>query len=205
METAKAAKIAYDWGWHARAIISLAGTAHLDDLVMRFPTPHALDITQRASEHALDRAWVFAVARQESAFMPDARSPKGALGLMQIMPATGKEIASKLNASGFKTRDLLEANLNLRFGVWYLRDLLDRMRGHRVLAIASYNAGPHRTRRWLPEPGTLAANIWVETVPFRETRRYLRRVLAYTAIYEMLLGDPSTRLSVRLLPVPSEL
>ena len=177
LDTAKAAKIAHDWGWHARAIISLAGTSHLDDLVLRFPTPHQLDVTQRASDYGLDRAWVFAVARQESAFMPDARSPKGALGLMQIMPATGKEIASKLNTTGFKTRDLLNSNLNLRFGSWYLHDLMNRMQDHRVLVIASYNAGPHRTRRWLPEKGTLAADIWVETVPFRETRRYLRRVL----------------------------
>ena len=137
--------------------------------------------------------------------MPDARSPKGALGLMQIMPATGKNIAAKLKQPGFKTRDLLDSAINLRFGSWYLRDLLNRMRGHRVLAIASYNAGPHRARRWLPASGELDGDIWVETVPFRETRRYLRRVLAYTVIYEMMLGDPLTRISVWLAPVPSKL
>ena len=174
LEAAKAAQLAHDWGWHARAIITLAGTEHLDDLGLRFPTPHQVDVTGRASDYALDRAWVFAVARQESAFMPDARSPKGALGLMQIMPATGKDIASKLKKPGFKTRDLLDSATNLRFGSWYLRDLLNRMRHHRVLAIASYNAGPHRTRRWLPADGALDADIWIETVPFRETRRYLR-------------------------------
>ena len=205
LEAAKAAQLAHDWGWHARAIITLAGTEHLDDLGLRFPTPHQVDVTGRASDYALDRAWVFAVARQESAFMPDARSPKGALGLMQIMPATGKDIASKLKKPGFKTRDLLDSATNLRFGSWYLRDLLNRMRDHRVLAIASYNAGPHRTRRWLPADGALDADIWIETVPFRETRRYLRRVLAYTVIYEMMLDDPSTRISVRLAPVPSKL
>ena len=177
LEAAKAAQLAHDWGWHARAIITLAGTEHLDDLGLRFPTPHQVDVTDRAGDYALDRAWVFAVARQESAFMPDARSPKGALGLMQIMPATGKNIAAKLKQPGFKTRDLLDSAINLRFGSWYLRDLLNRMRGHRVLAIASYNAGPHRARRWLPASGELDGDIWVETVPFRETRRYLRRYL----------------------------
>ena len=205
LKVAKAAKIAHDWGWHARAIITVAATPHLDDLELRFPTPHDIDVTQPANDYALDRAWVYAVARQESAFMPDARSAKGALGLMQIMPATGKDIAKKLDATKFKTRDLLDSDTNLRFGSWYLRDLMNRMQGHRVLAIASYNAGPHRARRWLPDGGALDADIWVETVPFRETRSYLRRVLAYTVIYEMLLGDPSTRLSVRLPPVPSEL
>ena len=187
------------------AIITLAGSTHLDDLKVRFPTPHERKVTQKANDYALDRAWVFAVARQESAFMPDARSPKGALGLMQIMPSTGREIAAKLNTNDFNTKDLLDAEINLRFGAWYLGDLMSRMQGHRVLAIASYNAGPHRARRWLPRSESLDADIWIETVPFRETRRYLRRVLAYTAVYEMLLGDLSTRISDQLQPVPTTL
>ena len=204
-QAAMAAKIAQHWGWHARAILTIAATPYYDDLVLRFPTPHQFHVSRRATDYGLDRAWVFAVARQESAFMPDARSSKGALGLMQIMPATANEIAKKLKVVGFNTRNLLNSDTNIRFGSWYLGDLLKRANRHLVLAIASYNAGPHRTRRWLPDGGELDADIWIETIPFRETRRYIRRVLAYTAIYEMLLGDRLTRLSAKLAPVPSAL
>ena len=204
-DTAIAAKIAQRWGWHARAILTVATTSRRNDLALRFPTPHRSVVIRWADDNGLEPAWVFAIARQESAFMPDARSAQGALGLMQIMPSTGKDIAKKLNTAGFRTRLLLNSDTNFRFGSWYLRHLMNQMGDHEVLTIASYNAGPNRTRRWLPDSGVLDADVWVETVPFRETRRYLRRVLAYTVIYKMLLGDPLTRMSARLLPVPSSL
>jgi len=197
------AVIADAWGWHGRAIITVASTKYLNDLALRFPTPFTEHFQARAEEFALDPAWVFAVARQESAFMADARSPAGALGLMQIMPATGKDIATKLKATGFRTAKLLQPSLNVRFGTWYLRHLLNRIGDNPVLATAGYNAGPHRVDRWLPKKGELATDIWIETIPFRETRKYVRRILAYTVIYQFNLGRPSVRLSDRFTAVKS--
>jgi soluble lytic murein transglycosylase len=197
------AVIADAWGWHGRAIITVASTPYLNDLALRFPMPFATHFQAQADANQVDAAWVFAVARQESAFMPDARSPAGALGLMQIMPATGKHIAAKIGDNTFKTRKLLEPDLNVRFGSWYLRHLLGRSGGDPILATAGYNAGPHRVDRWLPKGGELAADIWIETIPFRETRKYVRRVLAYTAIYEFNLGRPGKRLSERFSVVKS--
>ncbi len=201
-EKAHAAQLAHSLGWHGRAIITVASTPYLDDLELRFPLAYRDYITKQATAAALNPAWVFAVVRQESAFMPDARSPVGALGLMQIMPQTGKTIARSLNIPLRTSRQLLEPSTSIRFGSQYLRTLLDEFGGHPALATAAYNAGPHRVERWVPSTITMPGDIWVETVPFGETREYVRRVFAYTVIYEQRLGIRVKRLSDRLLPVP---
>lgn len=195
---AKTAKLAHQWGWHARAIITVAQSLSFDDLELRFPLPFESKVSTQAKIQGLERAWIYAIARQESAFMPDARSPKGALGLMQIMPGTGRHIAKALNAKQFTTRQLLDPDVSLRFGSSYLRTLLAKLDGNPILATAAYNAGPHRIEHWLPEGRALSADLWIETVPFRETRSYLRRVFAYTVVYQMRLGEEPTRLSDRL-------
>ncbi len=197
----QAAAVAHRWGWHGRAIITVARTPRRDDLALRFPAPYLGIVTHEAQARDLDRAWVFAIARQESAFMPDARSPKGALGLMQILPSTGLHIAHSLNVHKFKSRVLLDADTNIRFGSYYLRRLLDRMNGNPILATAAYNAGPNRIRDWLPAEGALPADLWIDTVPYAETRGYIRRVFSYTAVYEMRLGEPAIRLSDRFSPI----
>jgi soluble lytic murein transglycosylase len=201
-DKARVAQYAHDLGWHGRAIITVASTPYLDDLELRFPLAYKEYITKQASTAALDPAWVFAVVRQESAFMPDARSPVGALGLMQIMPQTGKTIARSLNTPKPSSTQLLEPSTSIRFGSHYLRTLLDRFGGHPALATAAYNAGPHRVERWVPSSMVMPGDIWIETVPFGETREYVRRVFAYMIIYERRLGERKQRLSDRLLPVP---
>ena len=197
-QQAALAVIAHGWDWHGRAIVTVAKAKQWNDLDLRFPTPHAALFETQASSQRLDTAWVYAVARQESAFMADARSPAGALGLMQIMPATGKQIAGQLKAPGFRTNKLLDPDVNVRFGAWYLRHLLGRVGENPVLVTAGYNAGPHRVDRWLPDGHDMPADIWVDTIPFSETRKYVRRVLAYTVIYERNLGHSGTRLSDRM-------
>jgi soluble lytic murein transglycosylase len=130
-----------------------------------------------------------AIARRESAFFPQARSPVGARGLMQIMPATGKQVARALGQS-HRGADLYEVEHNVRLGSAYYRQLLDRFGGNRIFALAGYNAGPHRVDRWRHEPGEgVPVDIWIETIPFRETRHYVQAVLSYNLVFQYLMGD----------------
>ncbi len=196
-----AGRLAYHWGWYDRAIFALGAARYWDDLEIRFPFAYRSELTAQARNQGLDPAWVFAMARQESAFNARARSSAGAMGLMQIMPATGRRIASDLNTRLGQSWQLFDPQLNARFGTHYLRKLLDQFDDHPLLAIAAYNAGPHRVRQWRPATGSLEADIWVENVPFHETRTYLQRVLAYTAIYQERLGEPVEPLIRRMRDV----
>ena len=202
-ELARAAKLADSWGWHGRAIMTVARTPHLDDLEMRFPLAYQDRVLEQARAKDLDPAWMYAIVRQESAFIADARSPAGALGLMQIMPNTGRKIGRSLEKPLKNREQLLDADISLEFGSTYLRTLLDQLNEHPVLAAAAYNAGPHRVERWRPAERNVSADLWIENIPYRETREYVRRVITYTAIYEQRLGRKSVRLSERLVPIPS--
>lgn len=189
-----AAKLAESWGWHDQAIFTLARTGYWDDMKLRFPLEHEEFVEKSASNNRLQDAWVWAIMRQESAFMEDAHSSAGAKGLMQLMPATGRAM------SRYKRPDLMDPETNIELGSRYLRKVLGDFDRHRVLATAAYNAGPHRVKRWLPED-MLPADIWIELIPFKETRTYVRRVLTYQVIYEKRLGKSPERLSTHLTPV----
>jgi len=199
-ELVQAAGLAQRWGWHGRTILTLARTPQRDDLKARFPLAYRAIVTRTARRNRLDPAWVYAVIRQESAFIPDARSPKGALGLMQILPRTGRHIARRAKMASPSRAQLLDPRTNVRLGSAYLRQLLDRLGGQPMLASAAYNAGLQRVAKWRPT-ATLDADLWLETVPFGETRSYLRRVFAYTIIYEHRLGLTPTRLSERIAAI----
>jgi soluble lytic murein transglycosylase len=194
-ESRAAALLAHELGWHDRAIIAAAGAGEFDDLVLRFPVSHYQMITDYSRARDLNPAWVFALARQESMFMPDVRSPAGALGIMQIMPATGRLIASLMGETLTNTNRLLNPEINVRFGTFYLKKRLDEFQNSPVLATAAYNAGALRVSSWLPEQETIAADIWVENIPFFETRDYVEKIFTYKAIYEKRLGVQPTRIS----------
>ena len=189
--------------WHGRAILTIARTADMDDLDLRFPVAYRGIVDSASSRRDLSPATVYAFIRQESAFMADARSSAGALGLMQILPRTGRMLMRKAGRKWRGERQLLIPELNVDLGTGYIRSLLSQMGGHFVLASASYNAGPHRVGSWLPEGGDVDAAAWIDNIPFTETRRYVRRLLAYRAIYEHRLGLRQTRLSERMRPVPA--
>ena len=203
-EVAQAARLAEHWGWPGRAILTLGRTPYRSDLILRFPLAYRELITHQARHQRLDLPWVYAIVRQESAFQPDARSKSGALGLMQIMPRTGREIAGKLNKKLRNKHQLLDTDLNVRFGSSYLRTLLDTLGNHPILATAAYNAGPNAVKKWLPKDKEMPADRWIESVPYTQTREYLRRVFAYTAIYENRLQTGPTPLSGRLTAIPSK-
>lgn len=183
-----AAALARDWGWHDRAIITLARTGPHDDLELRFPLAHQASILAHARAHGIDPALAFAVVRQESAFAADARSPAGALGLMQLLPSTARQVAARLDLPFGGRPALLDIETNLRIGMAYLRQLLDRY-GHQIPALAAYNAGPHRVDTWLPVDRMVDADVWAEVIPFRETRNYVQNVMYFAAIYERRLGN----------------
>ncbi len=194
----QAAVLAHRWGWHDRAIVTAAQVRNWDDLALRFPLPHRESIFATASQYNLDPALIYGIIRQESAFMEDAHSAVGALGLMQLMPATGKQTARSLNIRYGGNRALLKSDQNIRLGSAYLNHLMTRYNGSPVLAAAAYNAGPHRVSRWLPADQSLPAPLWMENIPFRETRHYVKQVLTYATIFDWRLSQPLTRLSQRL-------
>ena len=129
---------------------------------------------------------------------PHARSPVGALGLMQLMPGTGRNVARQLATALDDLSELLQPETNIRFGSHYLNEVLARFDNNPVLATAAYNAGPHRVERWFPEQASLDADIWIDTMPFYETRGYVRRVMAYAVFYDQRLERPIRRLSERM-------
>lgn len=200
-ELQMAAKIAQKWNWHDRAILTVAKTSQRDDLELRFPIAHRSSVIQHASKAQIDPAWAFAMIRQESAFNTTARSSKGAMGLMQLMPKTANSVAKSLNTRLSDPTALFKADTNIRFGITYLRMKLESFDEHPVLATAAYNAGGHRVLKWLPDDKPLEADIWIETIPFTETRDYIRGIFAYTAIYESHLGKEPTPLTERLAPI----
>lgn len=182
------AVLADSWGWHDQAIFGFARTGYLDDVKRRFPMAFSEQVTQNASRNKVDPAWAFAIARRESSFMPDANSVAGARGLMQLMPGTARYLAKKK----IKNSSLYDPEKNTQYGTQYLRYLLDKMDNNPILATASYNAGWRRVKKWVPEKGSLPMDVWIETIPYKETRNYVKAVTAYRQIYAYQLGQDST-------------
>ncbi|MCW8958902.1 MAG: transglycosylase SLT domain-containing protein, partial [Gammaproteobacteria bacterium] len=196
-ERLAAGKLAAHWQWHDRALLALAMADHFDDLAIRFPLAHHEAVMREAEVNGLDPAWVYAVARHESGFIPDVQSSAGALGLMQLMPGTGRNIAHQLNIEADR-HTLLEPETNIRFGSHYLQQVQSRFDGNPVMATAAYNAGPHRVEQWKPLQGNMDADIWIDTMPYYETRQYVRRVMAYAVFYDQRLARPITPLHQRM-------
>lgn len=184
------------------AIMALASANDKNDLKLRFPTEFSHHVFKAADKNEVDPAWIFAVTRQESAFIPNAKSRSGAMGLMQVMPSTGRMVAKRSKIKFRSNKDLLKADKNIKIGSSYLKMMLDRYDNNHVLATAAYNAGPTRIDRWLPARN-MDADAWIETIPFSETRNYVQNVLTYTVIYQLLLGQ-SPELKSKMLPVSNK-
>jgi soluble lytic murein transglycosylase len=144
-------------------------------------------VQKNANRQDLNPAIIFGLIRRESAFNQNAKSPVGARGLMQIMPKTGQQIARELKEKWRNTNALFNPTTNVKYGAYYYKQLLNQFNGHYALAAAAYNAGPHRVNRWLPKTEAVAADIWIETIPFKETRAYVSAVLTYALIYQKQL------------------
>ena len=200
---AASAVLASEWGLDDRAIYSAgqSGEEYRRAISLRFPLVYRSEVAKASTEYRIEPAWIFGVMRRESAYIPKVQSPAGAVGLMQLMPNTAKYVA-QLDGDDDWRGDLTDAATNIDFGTHYLRYVMDKFSDHEVLATASYNAGPHRVDAWLRE-NEVEADLWIDTILFTETRRYVRAVMAYAAIYEYHLRGEAERLSRKLRTVPA--
>ena len=174
-----------------RAINTADRTVQLHDFAQRYPIPHREALAASARQWALDEALVYSIIRQESRFMPEARSRVGATGLMQLMPATARWVAKQIPVQPYKADMLKQPEVNILMGSYYFRRVLDEL-GHPILATAAYNAGPGRARRWRDER-PLEGAIYAETIPFNETRDYVKKVFANAWYYRhRLTGQPAS-------------
>jgi len=193
------AKLAQQWQWNQVAIMTLVKADYWDDLALRFPLQYTSQIQTNADSLNIEPALILGLIRQESMLDPNAMSAVGARGLMQIMPETGKEIARELNAQWQTATSLFVPDINIKYGAFYFKRLLNQFDGHFALATAAYNAGPNRVNKWLSTDRSLPADVWVETIPFKETRKYVGAVLAYTIIYQQRLQGKALKMH-ELLP-----
>jgi soluble lytic murein transglycosylase len=189
--------LTHEWGWHNQSIALLGNAKYWDALDIRFPVVYDTAMLKAGKRQGLDPSWLFAIARQESAFNPFARSHVGATGLMQLMPATAKSIAKIISKPLKSTSELTQPERNIELGSAYLKRVYDQHQHSPVLATASYNAGPHRVKRWLPE-SSLPADVWIENIPFNETRKYTMNVLSYAAIFDYQRKQEILPLSKRM-------
>lgn len=198
-----AAYAASSWGWHNRAIATVGKARSYDDVRLRFPVLYRDDIARNSKKRGLEEALIFAIIRTESAFSASARSSAGALGLMQLMPATGRETGRRVGVQIKKSSQLLAPSTNIQIGTAYLSSLIKKYRRNFPMAAAAYNAGPHRVRQWRPQSSCLASDVWIDSIPFRETRRYVRTALFYYVIYQHRLGFEIKPLREMLLDIPA--
>jgi soluble lytic murein transglycosylase len=184
------ARLAYDMGWYFPAIRTISQAQYWDDLDVRFPMAHRNELVREAKNRDIHSSWVFAITRQESAFMADAKSGVGAMGLMQLMPATAKETAKRFGIPLSSPQLAYRPEVNIQLGAAYLSQIYGQFNGNRVLASAAYNAGPGRVRQWLRGADHLSYDVWIENIPFDETRQYVQNVLSYSVIYGEKLNAP---------------
>lgn len=195
-----AAELARRTGIFDRAINTADRTAHEHNYKVRYLAPFRDVFDEQARATGLEEAWLLGLVRQESRFIVDAKSAAGARGLMQLMPSTARWVAKRSGMQGFSLARVSEVPVNVALGTSYLKHVLDDL-GHPVLASAAYNAGPGRARRWR-DARPLEGAIYAETIPFNETRDYVKKVMANTMYYAQLIGGKLIPLKDRLGLIP---
>ena len=198
-----AAEIACQAGWWNRCIHAGTRMTTTPSFMHSYPQPFEVDILAQAKDLAIHPALIFGLIRQESRFNVRARSHAGAYGLMQVMPSTALWTAKKIGLQRFSPKQLGEHQTNLKVGSHYLKILMDKFEHNVPLATAAYNAGPRRANRWRPsaETGTMEAAVWIELIPFSETRQYVQNVIANHAIYASLQTKTAFDLASLLGPI----
>ena len=201
-ELLAAAQVACDRQVWDRCINTSDRTRNEIDVAQRFPLPHRALITAQARAHGLDPAVVFGLIRQESRFMMELRSSVGATGLMQLMPATAVWTAKQVGLD-FRPEMINDREVNLRLGAFYLKRVLDDFGGSLSLATAAYNAGPGRPRRWREGGPVMEPAAWAESIPFNETRDYVKKVLSNSVYYAILLNAAASPTGAQPAPSPA--
>ena len=183
-QSALAVWVANELQWYGKSVYLANDDVLHDRLDLRFPLAHTTIVKKEVKGKPLPKAFVFAIIRQESAFRDQVVSSVGARGLMQLMPNTAKMVAKNNKVPYKNETELFDANKNITLGIAYLNQLHKRFNGHPALMAAAYNAGPRQVARWLKDNQTVETDIWVETIPFHETRNYLKNVMAFYAVYQ---------------------
>lgn len=202
-EKAQAARLVASWGWLDAAVLLVSELQLWDDLWLRFPLPHAAEIEQAAKDTGLPADWLYAVLRTESLYDARATSSAGALGLLQLRLRTAQQTARNAGLPSPARDQLYEPAVNIALGARYLRELSDRFDGRFILMLAAYNAGPYRVPRWLPED-PVEADIWIENLPYNETRGYVQRALSSLVILSWRRTGEPAKLLPLLQPVDRE-
>ena len=202
-ELLTAAEIALRNKMYDRAIGAADKTVNVHDFSMRYLAPYRADLQVHIREHGLDEAWVYGLMRQESRFATSAKSDVGAAGLMQIMPGTARWAANKLGLKSYRNALIQQLDTNLRLGTYYMKTILSQSDNSPVLASASYNAGPTRAFQWRGDQ-PLEGAIYTESIPYEETREYVKKVMSNTVYYATQFGNAPRSLKQRLGIVPAK-
>ncbi|MDF3030305.1 MAG: lytic transglycosylase catalytic subunit [Moraxellaceae bacterium] len=196
-----AAEAAREAAWYDRAIYAAERTKALHNYELRYMAPYRELTREYAGQVGLDEAWVYGLMRQESRFVSSARSGVGAGGLMQLMPATARWVAGKVGLR-YEPAMVNDAGVNVRLGTYYLKHVLDNLSSQPVLATAGYNAGPNRARDWQMADKPLEAALYIESIPYLETRDYVKKVMTNAVHYAMTFGHPRQSLTARIGTIP---
>ncbi len=196
-ELIAAAELARRNEMYDRAINTAEKTVRVHDFSLRYLAPYRAALREHIQGNSLEEAWVYGLMRQESRFVTSAKSGVGAAGLMQVMPTTARWIAKKLGLKDYRESLIHQLDTNLKLGTFYMKNMLSSLDDSPVLASAAYNAGPGRARRWRTDQ-PLEGAIYAETIPFNETRDYVKKVMSNTVHYARQFGDPPRSLKQRL-------
>ncbi|PCI72805.1 MAG: hypothetical protein COB38_02890 [Gammaproteobacteria bacterium] len=204
------AQIAHDWGWNHQSILAFAKSRNIDDIDKRFPRYKLSKYQLESEQHEIPLSWAYAITRQESAFKVDAISSAGAKGLMQLTHNTAKHVYRKskkfIHHRYSNSRQLLDPDTNIELGIAHLGELLKTFNGHLILATAAYNAGSHRVEQWLRNNSVSDPILWIEQIPYKETREYVKNVLTYQEIYSQLTESDDSFLSkTPYFPIPTSM
>ena len=192
-----AAELARRNEWYDRAINTADKTVQLHDFSLRYLSPHRDVMQVYARQWDLDEAWVYGLIRQESRFVTQARSNVGASGMMQLMPATAQWVAKRLGLKDYRDHLVNQIDTNISFGTYYLKHVMDSLDGSPVMATAAYNAGPGRAKRWRDEKAMEGA-VYAESIPFTETRDYVKKVMSNASYYASRFGQQMVSLKQRM-------
>lgn len=179
-----------EWEWHAKALAMANQSQHRDDLRLRFPLAHKELVERYAKQYNVEKPLIYAIIRQESTFRTHAKSSANAMGLMQVIPSTARRVSRKNNIKLADMKQMYQPKVNMQVGTAYLKHLSKRYDNHPVLMAAAYNAGPGQVNRWLRKKEAKSPDIWIETLPWGETRNYLKNVLSFYAVYQYRLKQP---------------
>ncbi|MDD2684957.1 MAG: transglycosylase SLT domain-containing protein [Gallionella sp.] len=196
-ELLAAAEIARRNEMYDRAIGAASLTVNEHDFTLRYLAPYREALQEHIRDNGLDEAWVYGLMRQESRFVTAAKSNVGAAGLMQVMPSTARWIAKRLGLKSYRDNLIHQMDTNLKLGTYYMKTVLSWFDDSPVLASAAYNAGPGRARRWRGDV-PLEGAIYAETIPFDETRDYVKKVMSNTVYYAEQFKAPQRSLKQRM-------